>query len=829
MSVLSECPTVAQLQNLLDQSLDGEQSITIEEHIVDCKRCQDTLDTLTGDAFQSAGKSSGGSSSRYLQRAMSELKTQSSPNLESRRQSRRGLSGGFPDTAKSDRSLGALGRYDVLREIASGAIGVLFEAWDNELNRRVAIKVLKEIADSGQSRERLLREAQATVRLRHRNIVEVYDIIDRDDFQTALVMELIEEGSVADLLSSGPVSPTQAAYIVQQAAIGVEQAHQAKLVHRDIKPSNLLMETEQGELKRICVADFGLVSALDSDSQLTRTGEIAGTPAYMSPEQVESPSEVAFASDIYSLGCVLYELLTGRVPFDGTVRMVLWQVLHEEPLPPSRFDDRIPKPLEAICLKAMSKSPEKRYDSANELASDLQRFLDGHEVEAKLPSLMSRFSSQVRKYPTLAASVGVTALMVVAVAVISTVYAFQLASARRETELQAQKADRGKEIALEVLESIVFDAYDELDQLYFDSDELQIQLLSAAAEGLSRIENQERTPDTLFKRAETHARLARAMWRVEEYEDARQQLDLANETLAMIPTERRQSEAAERLQLQVLEYEIAIADEQGEYRRLNSLQQQSLLAAKRLSQRDDVTLLGLRTAAEIFRYYAEFHQDDATECEDALIVALSVHRKVGGIVDLPTEDEVFYRFQLLRELAEVYYFDAQFAKAESAWTHYRNAVTSFRQLDEQFGLEVNPSALEELFHADAGLAASELELSKVDEAVKRLDASLGLFQREARRGLFLIDVSEGIWQLVDTALSDRLIKDAKWELKWLRFADSCIDQEAEFLGDLSLIETQISWKEKFLASLQRNEAKKDEVEKIRDELRRLNQLLVIVE
>ena len=495
MKAPESCPTVAQLQLLLDQELDLATAADLEHHISDCLGCQDALDTLTGDHIADAGATKAGSQSHHLHRAMENLK---SHETGSSAKDASGLTGGFPDKAKSEVALGALGRYDILREIGSGAIGVLFEAWDNELNRKVAIKILRAIADSGESRERLLREAQASVQLRHPNVVEVYDLVQRDDFQPSLVMELVEGGSVADWMRSGAIPQKQAAFIVREAAIGLAQAHEAKLIHRDIKPSNLLLESEGEEIKRVCVADFGLVAVVDADSDLTRTGEIAGTPAYMSPEQIDTPSKVGYASDVYSLGCVLYQLLTGFMPFDGTVRMVLWQVLHEEPLPPSRFDDRIPKSLEAVCLKAMHKDPDQRYASAQALADDLDRYLAGSAVDARMPSAASRAWRQAKRYPAATLGIAISLFSIFAVAIVSSLYAWRLADANHSTRVQAARADRGKEIALEVMESIVFDAYDQLDATYFDADELQIQLLRAAAEGLSRIEND--SGPTLFKR-----------------------------------------------------------------------------------------------------------------------------------------------------------------------------------------------------------------------------------------------------------------------------------------------------------------------------------------
>ncbi|MEM8735039.1 MAG: serine/threonine-protein kinase, partial [Planctomycetota bacterium] len=378
----AECPARAELANLVSGKSPSSQNARLEQHIAACVACQNTLDSLTSPI--GTHRSADVPDSNPLRVAIDALK-KSGLSAMTLGRNHDATHPRFPaEHSRTPQPVKEIGRYQLVREIGRGAMGRLFEGLDPQLNRTVAIKVLHEQADSPDSRERLLREARATVSLDHPGIVRVHDILEQSGQPTAIVMEYMRNGSVAEMLESRQLTQKQCVELVRQAAEGVGYAHENQLIHRDIKPSNLLIESEN-ERFRICVADFGLVSMLETDSKLTRTGELAGTPAYMSPEQIETPSDVGAQSDIYSLGCVLYELLTGKPPFQGTVRMILWQVLNEYPKPPSLLDDRIPKQLEAICLKCLEKNPERRYTTANELAEDLTRFLSGENVHAKPP------------------------------------------------------------------------------------------------------------------------------------------------------------------------------------------------------------------------------------------------------------------------------------------------------------------------------------------------------------------------------------------------------------------------------------------------------------
>jgi serine/threonine-protein kinase len=290
------------------------------------------------------------------------------------------------------------GKYEIIEEIGRGGMGVIYKARQKDLDRAVAIKmILSSHLASPLQVERFTAETRAMARLHHPNIVRIHDT-GAVHGQHYFVMEYITGPSLAGELRKGKIGAERGARIVAQVARAVEHLHQEGIIHRDLKPSNILLD-EKGQPY---VTDFGLVKMLGSSS-MTTTGAIVGTPAYMAPEQATGrPEQVGPLSDVYSLGTILYELLTGRPPFqEETALDTLVQVIESEPARPRLLNPALSRKLETICLKCLEKDPHERYPSAAALAEDLERFLGGDEVEARRTGPWQFLRRWARREPAL--------------------------------------------------------------------------------------------------------------------------------------------------------------------------------------------------------------------------------------------------------------------------------------------------------------------------------------------------------------------------------------------------------------------------------------------
>jgi serine/threonine protein kinase len=271
-----------------------------------------------------------------------------------------------------------LDRYEVGRLLGAGGMAEVFEGRDRLLARRVAIKVLQaQFVRDPSFLIRFKREAQAAASLSHPNIVGVYDT-GSEDGTHFIVMEYVDGRTLKEVIrAEGPLYPERAAEICADVCSALVAAHARGLIHRDIKPGNVML-TPDGKVK---VMDFGIARATTSET-ITQTAAVVGTAQYISPEQAQGQA-VDYRSDIYSLGCCLYEMLTGTVPFTGATPVAIaYRHVREDPTPPRMLNADVPAPLEAICLKAMAKLPDNRYQTAAEFQSDLERFRNGQPVQA---------------------------------------------------------------------------------------------------------------------------------------------------------------------------------------------------------------------------------------------------------------------------------------------------------------------------------------------------------------------------------------------------------------------------------------------------------------
>jgi tetratricopeptide (TPR) repeat protein/predicted Ser/Thr protein kinase len=312
--------------------------------------------------------------------------------------SRSTLPGGADVSSNVSRQI--VGGYEILGELGRGGMGVVYKARQTSLKRLVALKMI--LTGPLADRELVARfrvEAEVVARLKHPSIVEIYEVGDADG-RPYFSLEMLEGGNLQKKMNGTPLPPREAAEMVETMARALHYAHTLGVVHRDVKPANILL-TADGRPK---VTDFGLAKVLEEDSSATRTGAVLGTPSYMAPEQAGGNLKaIGPRTDVYALGATLYEALTGRPPFKcASVHETLEQVRSAEPLSPCRLQKQLPRDLATICLKCLSKAPEQRYVSAQALADDLHRFLNGDPVLARPIGVVERLWRWGRRYPRVA-------------------------------------------------------------------------------------------------------------------------------------------------------------------------------------------------------------------------------------------------------------------------------------------------------------------------------------------------------------------------------------------------------------------------------------------
>ena len=343
--------------------------------------------------------------------------------------------------------LSYVGNYELLEEIARGGMGVIYKARQTTLGRIVAVKMI--VAGRLATEEdvqRFLVEAKAVAGLQHPNIVAIHEVGQHEGWHY-FSMDYVEGRDLAKILWENVLPAKQAAGYVRQMAEAIHYAHQQGTLHRDLKPSNILID----EHDQVRITDFGLAMRVEGDSDLTRTGQILGTPSYMPPEQAQGKrSLIGPGSDVYSLGAILYECLTGRAPFRAdSVMKTIDQVIHVEAASPRLLNPGVPRDLETSCLKCLQKDPHRRYGTAQLLADDLQRFLDDRPILARPVGTIERTRRWCRRNPTVASLLTTTALCLIVGTTVSWYFAIEARSLATSEAFHRGRADNNSALAEE--------------------------------------------------------------------------------------------------------------------------------------------------------------------------------------------------------------------------------------------------------------------------------------------------------------------------------------------------------------------------------------------
>lgn len=462
---MKECLFENQIDSLLADRLSDAEEEQVDVHLSTCASCRELLKAKTtvpesiGRAL--AAESSDSIGDEFLDRIMKD-NSDNDYATDGEETSPMGDEHTLPpgkNIAHSAKSLTVsntrlidLPGYEILAEIGRGGLGVVFKAWQHALDRIVAIKMMKSQLFAGATElSRFQIEAKAVAQLQHPNIVQVFDVIDHDD-NPCLCMEYVEGIDLSKRLAGNPQPPNDAAGLVEILANAMHSVHRTGILHRDLKPANVLLGhandpstgirlTGAGsdELFQPKITDFGLSKQVDQDNGLTETQSAIGTPSYMSPEQALEGKNVTAAADVYSLGAILYEMLTGRPPFRGTTPInTLAHVIHEPPVAPRKLVSSIPVDLEAVCLKSLEKEPGYRYSTAEALADDLRRFQDGVPTIARPTTFVERSWRWSKRHP-----VAVGLIVIALLAAIGVRYAFvmqQQTLAARSLKVRARTA-----------------------------------------------------------------------------------------------------------------------------------------------------------------------------------------------------------------------------------------------------------------------------------------------------------------------------------------------------------------------------------------------------
>lgn len=459
---IGRCPPPAELEKLLAEPEGSHVRADLEAHLGNCTSCQQVLLHLSGESTLNlqAGKN----------RSSSDRDPEPPPAFlgQLRDTIRRGISSSYRDSVTLPARNGADGSkpgipgYAILDKLGHGGTAVVYLARHIPLQRLVALKVI--LAGKHAPPDRLARfnfEAESVARLQHPNIVQVFEIGAADGLPY-LSLEYVAGGSLAQRIRGTPQDPRQAARLVEALARAIHYAHEHGIMHRDLKPANILLQADEGKSDgsldsfKPKIADFGLARRLkDDDERLTETGSLLGTPRYMAPEQARPSGpnqQLGPAVDIYALGTILYEMLTGNPPFDAATPMdTLLLVIHQEPLSPRNQRAGIPRDLETIVIKCLQKDPRSRYATALHLAEDLERFLSGQPIQARPIGAGERMWRWTRRHPAIAVLLATVFVVTLFAMIAISLALVEARSAQQNETAQRREAEKAHALTKEAL------------------------------------------------------------------------------------------------------------------------------------------------------------------------------------------------------------------------------------------------------------------------------------------------------------------------------------------------------------------------------------------
>jgi WD40 repeat protein/tRNA A-37 threonylcarbamoyl transferase component Bud32 len=431
-----KCPTEQELSGFHLGTQPESVQDAIADHLETCTDCEIVLQRLeTGtDAILAALRSS-------------PVEPREEPNSNGAKVAREGANRGAPDATSWPPG------YEFLAILGEGGMGIVYKARHRQLDRIVALKMLRQQTPAGLARFRT--EASAAARLQHPHIVQVFEVGEYQG-RAYLVQEYIAGDSLAQKIASGPWPIGDIAQLIRTIASAVHHAHGQGVIHRDLKPANVLI-TADGIPK---IADFGLAKQVGTDAGQTQSGDLLGTPSYMAPEQAEGRRELDGRVDVYALGAVLYELLTGRPPFKGATTLdTLTQVRDEDPVSIQRLRSDVPQDLCSITLKCLEKQPANRYGTALEMAHDLERFLKSEPIVARPHSTFYRWNKFVRRHKALVGALAGIVGALLAGTIVSVLFALGESRQRQRAEDSADRADANARQAEDEKKAALYQAY----------------------------------------------------------------------------------------------------------------------------------------------------------------------------------------------------------------------------------------------------------------------------------------------------------------------------------------------------------------------------------